>query len=74
MEIFEKEKIDVVINLAAQAGVRYSLTNPDAYITANIQSFLNIPGSLSCVSCQAFGVCFFQFCIWCQYQNALFDF
>lgn len=42
MEIFEKEKIDVVINLAAQAGVRYSLTNPDAYITANIQSFLNI--------------------------------
>jgi UDP-glucuronate 4-epimerase len=42
MDIFEKEKIDVVINLAAQAGVRYSLTNPDAYITANIQSFLNI--------------------------------
>ncbi|MCL6259958.1 NAD-dependent epimerase [Aquiflexum sp. TKW24L] len=42
MDIFETEKVDVVINLAAQAGVRYSLTNPDAYITANIQSFLNI--------------------------------
>ncbi|EMS33494.1 dTDP-glucose 4,6-dehydratase [Mariniradius saccharolyticus AK6] len=41
-EVFEKEGIDVVINLAAQAGVRYSLTNPDAYITANIQAFLNI--------------------------------
>lgn len=42
MDIFETGKIDVVIHLAAQAGVRYSLTNPDAYIAANIQSFLNI--------------------------------
>jgi UDP-glucuronate 4-epimerase len=42
MALFEKEKIDVVINLAAQAGVRYSLTNPDAYIQSNIVGFLNI--------------------------------
>lgn len=42
MAIFEREKVDVVINLAAQAGVRYSLTNPDVYIQANIQGFLNI--------------------------------
>lgn len=42
MEIFKREKVDVVINLAAQAGVRYSLTNPDVYIQANIQGFLNI--------------------------------
>ncbi|ERM83923.1 NAD dependent epimerase/dehydratase [Rhodonellum psychrophilum GCM71 = DSM 17998] len=42
MDIFENGKIDVVIHLAAQAGVRYSLTNPDAYIAANIQGFLNI--------------------------------
>ncbi|MBS9522993.1 NAD-dependent epimerase [Litoribacter ruber] len=42
MELFENEKFDVVINLAAQAGVRYSLTNPDAYIDANIIGFLNI--------------------------------
>jgi UDP-glucuronate 4-epimerase len=36
------EKFDVVVNLAAQAGVRYSLTNPYAYIDSNIQGFINI--------------------------------
>lgn len=40
--LFNKEKPDRVIHLAAQAGVRYSLTNPQAYIDANIQGFLNI--------------------------------
>ena len=40
--LFKKEKPDRVIHLAAQAGVRYSLTNPHAYIDANIQGFLNI--------------------------------
>jgi UDP-glucuronate 4-epimerase len=42
MDLFKTEKFDVVVNLAAQAGVRYSLTNPDAYIDANIVGFLNI--------------------------------
>ncbi|WP_341201693.1 NAD-dependent epimerase [Planomicrobium okeanokoites] len=40
--IFESEKPDVVINLAAQAGVRYSLENPHAYIDSNIVGFMNI--------------------------------
>jgi len=40
--LFEKEKFDAVCNLAAQAGVRYSLTNPDAYIDSNIIGFMNI--------------------------------
>ncbi len=40
--LFEQEKPDRVIHLAAQAGVRYSLTNPHAYIDANLQGFLNI--------------------------------
>jgi len=40
--LFSNEKIDVVCNLAAQAGVRYSLTNPDVYIQSNIVGFLNI--------------------------------
>jgi len=40
--LFEEQKFDVVINLAAQAGVRYSLTNPQAYLDSNIQGFLNI--------------------------------
>lgn len=42
LEIFKTESIDVVVNLAAQAGVRYSLENPDAYLQANIQGFMNI--------------------------------
>lgn len=41
-KIFEAEYPDVVINLAAQAGVRYSLENPKAYIDANIVGFTNI--------------------------------
>ena len=40
--IFSEYKIDAVCNLAAQAGVRYSLTNPEAYIESNIVGFLNI--------------------------------
>lgn len=40
--LFEHERFQGVINLAAQAGVRYSLTNPHAYIDANIVGFLNI--------------------------------
>lgn len=41
-KLFEREHFDVVVNLAAQAGVRYSLTNPQAYIDSNIQGFVNI--------------------------------
>jgi len=40
--LFASEKFDKVCNLAAQAGVRYSLKNPDAYIDSNIIGFLNI--------------------------------
>ena len=40
--LFEAENFDVVINLAAQAGVRYSLENPHSYIESNITGFLNI--------------------------------
>lgn len=40
--LFEKEKFDVVVNLAAQAGVRYSITNPYTYLQSNIVGFLNI--------------------------------
>lgn len=40
--IFEKEEFDIVIHLAAQAGVRYSIENPNAYIDTNINGFLNI--------------------------------
>ena len=40
--LFSKHKFDVVVNLAAQAGVRYSITNPDAYLQSNIIGFYNI--------------------------------
>ena len=40
--IFEEYHPDIVVNLAAQAGVRYSITNPDAYIESNIIGFYNI--------------------------------
>ena len=42
MELFASGKFQVVINLAAQAGVRYSLTHPHVYIDSNISGFLNI--------------------------------
>lgn len=41
-KIFKQNKIDIVVNLAAQAGVRYSIINPDIYIQSNIVGFLNI--------------------------------
>lgn len=41
-EIFSKNNVSVVVNLAAQAGVRYSITNPDAYIESNLIGFYNI--------------------------------
>lgn len=40
--LFARERFEVVINLAAQAGVRYSLTNPHAYVEANLAGFMNI--------------------------------
>ncbi len=40
--IFCEEKVSVVVNLAAQAGVRYSITNPDAYIESNLIGFYNL--------------------------------
>ena len=41
-DVFARYQPDVVVNLAAQAGVRYSITNPDAYIQSNIIGFYNI--------------------------------
>src|SRR5699024_3281368 len=41
-DVFRKEQPDIVINLAAQAGVRYSLENPRAYIDSNVVGFMNI--------------------------------
>lgn len=50
-KLFEKEQFDYVVNLAAQAGVRYSLINPHSYVDSNITGFLNI-----LEACRAFPV------------------
>jgi UDP-glucuronate 4-epimerase len=50
-QLFETEKFDAVCNLAAQAGVRYSLINPSAYVSSNIIGFLNL-----LEACRHFGV------------------
>ena len=41
-ELFSDYKFDIVVNLAAQAGVRYSIENPDAYMKSNVMGFYNI--------------------------------
>ena len=41
-DIFQRVRPDIVINLAAQAGVRYSIENPKSYITSNLLGFFNI--------------------------------
>ncbi len=41
-DIFKNQKFDIVVNLAAQAGVRYSIDNPHAYVKSNISGFLNV--------------------------------
>ena len=50
-KIFKAERFDAVVNLAAQAGVRYSIENPDVYVQSNIVGFLNI-----LEGCRNFGV------------------
>lgn len=42
IRVFNENKPDIVINLAAQAGVRYSITNPDVYVESNLVGFYNI--------------------------------
>lgn len=42
MKVFEEHKPEIIVNLAAQAGVRYSIVNPDAYIESNLIGFYNI--------------------------------
>lgn len=41
-QVFKKHRFDAVVNLAAQAGVRYSLENPQAYVSSNIHGFVNV--------------------------------
>ena len=69
-DIFEQYQPDVVVNLAAQAGVRYSITNPDAYIESNLVGFYNILESCrhsydnNKKRRRASCICILIFCVW----------
>ena len=60
-QLFETQKIDIVINLAAQAGVRYSITNPSAYIDSNLNRVHEYIRRLSPSSSKSLTLCFFKF-------------
>ena len=55
--LFEKHAFDVVVNLAAQAGVRYSIENPETYIDSNVVGYLNILECCRHNKIKAFVVC-----------------
>ncbi len=65
-ELFKNEKFDQVCNLAAQAGVRYSLTNPYAYIDSNIIGFMNLLEACRYNHIQASCVCKQLKCLWTE--------
>ena len=63
----EKKKIDVIFNLAAQAGVRYSLIKPDSYFFSNLIGFLNICDLAKLIKSKKSFFCIFKFSLWrCQ--------
>jgi UDP-glucuronate 4-epimerase len=67
-QLFADEKPDSVIHLAAQAGVRYSLQNPHAYISSNIVAFTNILEACRAIKPQHLGVCQLVQCVWRQHE------
>ena len=68
-DLFAEGGFDVVINLAAQAGVRYSLENPHAYADANLLGFLNVLEGCRAQQAGAFGFCVFQFGLRHEHQD-----
>ena len=63
-KIFKDFRPQKVVNLAAQAGVRYSLKNPYAYIQSNIIGFTNIIELCRYSQSQGANICFKFFCLW----------
>ena len=61
LSIFTKYKPDIVIHLAAQAGVRYSLENPDAYTRSNLIGFMSV---LTKTPTRTFYICLIKLCLW----------
>lgn len=69
--LFSEKKFDVVVNLAAQAGVRYSITNPDAYIESNIIGFYNILEACRNYPVEHLVFRIIFFCLWFKQKNTI---
>ena len=72
-DVFEKYHIDNVINMAAQAGVRYSIENPRAYVDSNLVGFGNILEGCRNNKINHLGLCIIKFCLWWKYENTIFN-
>ena len=62
-DLFKKNRVDCVVHLAAQAGVRYSVVNPDAYIESNVNGFLNIIKNSKDYKVKKVYLCIIFFCL-----------
>ena len=71
-DLFSSNAFDVVVNLAAQAGVRYSIENPAAYVDANLVGFGKYFGGLSPLRCGSFSLRVVEFCLWFEYKITIF--
>ena len=69
-ELFATHQFDTVVNLGAQAGVRYSIENPNAYIDSNVVGFVNILEGCRSPRYQALDLRQFELRIWYEYQAA----
>ena len=72
-ELFAGHGFDAVVNLAAQAGVRYSLINPHSYVDTNIVGFVNLLEGCRLFRGEAFCLCLLKLCLRRQHKNALFS-
>ena len=70
-KVFSEYHPAIVINLAAQAGVRYSIENPDAYIQSNMIGFYNILEACRHNPGGASGICIFLFCLWWKQEGSV---
>jgi nucleoside-diphosphate-sugar epimerase len=70
-ELFARHRFGVVVHLAAQAGVRYSIEHPDAYVDANLQ-LKQCAGRISAQSMPLFALRVVALGIWRQSQGAIF--
>ena len=70
-QLFAAERFDVVVNLAAQAGVRYSLENPGAYVNSNLVGFVNVLEGCRHTGVRAPGLRLVEFGLRRQHQDAV---